>query len=373
MTLPAPCPAPTLPLQVQRVPFEAIPRRAWDGLLAVTARPSPFTRWTFHRAWWDAYGETAEPRYLVCCRPDRDDIIALVPLMDRDADPEPGEGTAVRPQRTVFMGASYHADYATVLCDPADLPAVAVSTACALRDDAGSWDAIDLRRLRADDPALPALAEAFQGATRDWRVAVDQEDVCPVVTLPADGGWDTYLATLDKKARHEIRRKLRRAEAVGPVRYHQLPLEPASVDTFIDLHQARWGDAGLFPDTPDGERSRRFLHRLTELEAAEGPDAQLQLGAVTVGDRTLATTVAFDDGETTYYYNAGMDPTARELSPGVTGTAAFIRDRMTAGRTRFDFLRGDESYKYEWGARDEPISRILVTRPDPAPVHGRPA
>src|SRR5690606_24176163 len=109
------------------------------------------------------------------------------------------------------------------------------------------------------------------------------------------------------------------------------------------------------------------------LEAAEGPDAQLQLGAVTVGDRTLATTVAFDDGETTYYYNAGMDPTARELSPGVTGTAAFIRDRMTAGRTRFDFLRGDESYKYEWGARDEPISRILVTRPDPAPVHGRPA
>jgi CelD/BcsL family acetyltransferase involved in cellulose biosynthesis len=58
-----------------------------------------------------------------------------------------------------------------------------------------------------------------------------------------------------------------------------------------------------------------------------------------------------------------MDPGARELSPGVTGTAAYLRDRIAAGRRRFDFLRGDEPYKYEWGARDEPIHRLLVTRP----------
>jgi CelD/BcsL family acetyltransferase involved in cellulose biosynthesis len=27
-----------------------------------------------------------------------------------------------------------------------------------------------------------------------------------------------------------------------------------------------------------------------------------------------------------------------------------------------DFLRGDESYKYEWGAVDEPIQRLLLRR-----------
>jgi CelD/BcsL family acetyltransferase involved in cellulose biosynthesis len=27
-----------------------------------------------------------------------------------------------------------------------------------------------------------------------------------------------------------------------------------------------------------------------------------------------------------------------------------------------DFLRGDESYKYQWGAVDEPIQRLLVRR-----------
>lgn len=78
--------------------------------------------------------------------------------------------------------------------------------------------------------------------------------------------------------------------------------------------------------------------------------------------RVLASVVTFDDDGTCHFYNAGMDPAARELSPGVTGTAALIRDRMSAGRTRFDFLRGDEPYKYEWGAKDEPIGRLLVTR-----------
>ena len=29
---------------------------------------------------------------------------------------------------------------------------------------------------------------------------------------------------------------------------------------------------------------------------------------------------------------------------------------------RFDFLRGNEPYKYEWGAVDEPIQRLLVRR-----------
>ena len=65
--------------------------------------------------------------------------------------------------------------------------------------------------------------------------------------------------------------------------------------------------------------------------------------------------VGFDDGVVCLFYNAGIDPDARDLSPGVTGTAAYLRDRMAAGRRRFDFMRGDEAYKYEWGAVDEPI------------------
>jgi len=51
-----------------------------------------------------------------------------------------------------------------------------------------------------------------------------------------------------------------------------------------------------------------------------------------------------------YFYNAGVDPYARDLSPGVLMSALAIGDAIAAGRRRFDYLRGDEAYKYEWGA-----------------------
>jgi len=72
--------------------------------------------------------------------------------------------------------------------------------------------------------------------------------------------------------------------------------------------------------------------------------------------------VHFDDGDVLYYYNAGVDPDARDLSPGILMAARYMELAVGLGRRRVDFLRGDESYKYEWGAVDEPIRRILVTR-----------
>ena len=57
-------------LVARRIPFDAIPREAWDRLLAVTARATPFSRWEFHRAWWDGYGEAAHEDYMVCLAAD---------------------------------------------------------------------------------------------------------------------------------------------------------------------------------------------------------------------------------------------------------------------------------------------------------------
>ena len=376
---------PDCPLVGLPVAFEAIPRATWERLFARTSRATSFSRWTVHRAWWDAYAATAHEQYLVVVdREDQQAIRAIVPLMHRhEVEPQDastatslrhattGTTTPVAPTaKAIFFGASYHADYATILSDPADLPEVgrAVVDALASGPDrahgAKDWDVVDLRRLRADDPALSALQAAFDArAPREgWTVTRELEDVCPVLTLPAAGDWEAYLDTLDKKARHEIRRKLRRAESAGANEFHLVEPTPEAVDTFIDLHQARWGTEGLFPPTEGGARSRRFLQRLAELEAAEGDGRCLQLGRFEVGGRVVFATVGFDDGVECLFYNAGVDPEARDLSPGVTGTAAYLRDRLAAGRRRFDFLRGDEAYKYEWGALDEPIHRLLVER-----------
>jgi hypothetical protein len=97
----------------------------------------------------------------------------------------------------------------------------------------------------------------------------------------------------------------------------------------------------------------------SELFGADGP---LRLAFLTVDGRRIAAGVSFETDGAVLYYNAGVDPEARELSPGVVMVERYVRRALEHGVRRLDFLRGNEPYKYEWGAADEPIQRLLVRR-----------
>ena len=172
-------------LRVEQRPFDSVDPATWDALAARNPWSTPFARWAFHRAWWDAYGGSAHDQTLVVLDETAGadaQPIAIVPLMHRheveptDAEQRttmrhaPGSAmTAVEPHaKAVFFGASYHADYATLLAAPDDLPAVADALVDHLADPAAGaprprmpWDVVDMRRLRCGDPAAEALAEAF--------------------------------------------------------------------------------------------------------------------------------------------------------------------------------------------------------------------
>jgi CelD/BcsL family acetyltransferase involved in cellulose biosynthesis len=369
-------------LRAERRPFDEIPQQTWDALAARNPWVTPFSAWAFHRAWWDAYGENAHEQTIVVLDPDRsvEEPVAIVPLMHRHfVEPRDAEThttirhgaelplTSVAPDaKTIFFGASYHADYATILGAPADLAAVADALADRFASDAPidpahpmDWDVIDLRRLRCGDPTAAALAGAFgaRERTAGWTMNLEREDVCPVAEIPAGIDFDGYLATLTKHHRHEIRRKVRRALAVGEITLVDSPDPVADLDVFIDMHQRKWGDEGLFPPTPGGDQSRLFLRRLFELLGSSGP---LRLSFLHVGERRVGASIHFETPEALYFYNAGIEPDARHLSAGVLLVERLMRRAIEGGLKRFDFMRGDEPYKYEWGAADEPIQRLLV-------------
>jgi CelD/BcsL family acetyltransferase involved in cellulose biosynthesis len=369
-------------LRVATSSVAEIPRETWDDLVERSPAATPFSGWAFHRAWWDAYGANAHDETVVVTDALTDGIVAIAPLMHRH-EVEPLDAvtqtkmrhgndvplTPVPPTaKAVFFGASYHADYATILAAPDDLPAVAevLVDHLARRPVATDlhpepWDVVDLRRLRCGDPAADELAAAFgrREIREGWTLNVEREDVCPVVTLPLGASFDDYLSTLGKKSRHEIRRKVRRAEGVGAVALIDSKDPLADLDVFIDLHQRRWGADGLFPPTPGGDAARVFIRRLFE---EHGPDGALRLAFLTVGGQRIAAGIHFRTADGYLYYNAGVDPDARDLSPGVLMVAAYVERALAQGCRRLDLLRGDEPYKYEWGAVDEPIQRILVRR-----------
>ena len=228
--------------------------------------------------------------------------------------------------KAVFFGASYHADYATVLA-ASGRPA----------GGGGGAGGGDGRARRGDRPGSPARrgtsstcaasAAAIRRPTR-WptrsasrdgrragRVVREREEVCPVVTFAAGMDFEAYLGTLGQEgaprgapqaAPGRGRRRRPPGRVAGPAR---------GPDGFIDLHQRRWGAEGLFPPTAGGDQSRAFFRRLFELF---GGDGTIQLALPGRG-RTPDRGRGLVRGRRLpgIYYNAGVDPEARELSPGV--------------------------------------------------------
>lgn len=74
---------------------------------------------------------------------------------------------------------------------------------------------LELKLLRPDSTTLTNLAPLAR--QRKYEVLCQQEAVSVELDLPST--WEEYLAILDKKQRHELKRKLRRLWEAGNVEY----------------------------------------------------------------------------------------------------------------------------------------------------------
>ena len=73
------------------------------------------------------------------------------------------------------------------------------------------------------------------------------------------------------------------------------------------------------------------------------------------GERPAAAAFGFEDDGAYYLYNSGYDPDLGAASPGVVLVEQLVRYAAGSGRTTFDFLKGDEAYKYRMGATARPL------------------
>jgi CelD/BcsL family acetyltransferase involved in cellulose biosynthesis len=104
-----------------------------------------------------------------------------------------------------------------------------------------------------------------------------------------------------------------------------------------------------------------FFFDVAEVLQARG---WLQLAFVEMDGVKAATLLNFDYDDNILVYNSGYDPAQfRQLSPGIIVTARCIESAIALGRKRFDFLRGDEVYKYRFGAQDTEVRRLLIAQP----------
>ncbi|HUT15535.1 MAG TPA: GNAT family N-acetyltransferase [Anaerolineae bacterium] len=339
----------------------------WDTLLQRSATNVIFLTWAWQRAWWNAFGSGKDLRVLAL-RDGNGHLEAIVSLFVQETPPAPssplpdlnGERPLDTPagtrQRTVYLiGGTEVSDYLDVIA-----PAVLTPEVCATFLDVlasmNDWHVLDLRPLPAGSPTVSAVVESCRA--RGWDVHQTTEDVCPVFALPHT--WAEYLSQrLNKKQRHELRRKIHRAEQRTAVEWHWVDNPDTlseGLDIFFRLHKASDPGKDVFMD----DQMLGFFSEVAQVALEKG---WLRLSLLRFDGHPVASYLCFDYRNDRLVYNSGFDPSAyRDLSPGIVLLGYLIKDAIQSGCRSFDFLRGDERYKYSFGAKDTEVLRLVVRR-----------
>jgi len=245
------------------------------------------------------------------------------------------------------LAGTSRSDYADLLAEPGAETEVAETLARHLTERPG-WHWIDLPQSRPGSVAsrIPGL-KFTTGET------------CPACALPSD--WETFQRRLGKSLRGNIGYYARALAKLGTVEIRTADTESfeRDMEDFFHLHQRRWRSRwmpGAFAD----RRSREYHLRVASQLLDAG---RLRLHTLRVDSAPVASLYCFATTTESFYYLGGFDPEYAKFSPGTVLTAHAIRHAIEHDRSsRFDFLRGNESYKYKWGAVDCHNLRLALVR-----------
>jgi hypothetical protein len=340
-------------------------RDAWNALAAGV----PFRSWTWLSTWWRHYGGDGDQADASQRGQRRQLRVALV------LDSGIANGAAAAPQLvgvlpcyvapTLVHGRVLRllgdgevcSDHVGVIAKSDHGIRVADALAEFLAADS-EWDLADFTAVDDDDLATNRLFAAL--AERRCDVAAWPDGNTWAIDLPTV--WEEFLALQSKSHRKQLRQAERRVLDGGDAKWN-LVREAAEFDvawaTLTDLHQRRrksLGEPGCF-----SWPSWAAFHR--DVAAHLHAEGRLRLSTLELDCQPVAAEYHFAGTKATYAYQGGVDPGRLADEPGRLSTIRTIQHALGEGHARFDFLRGDESYKAHWRAVPRPTWRRQATAP----------
>jgi CelD/BcsL family acetyltransferase involved in cellulose biosynthesis len=324
-------------------------RDGWELLLAQAGREGLFVTPEWIAAWTAWLGEEWTTALFAVRRDEKLSGIAPLGISLRGAS-----GT-----RTVSWLGLGCSDYQGVLSAPEDAESVVSACMDALVANWGDWQLIDLPNVPAESPTVRAMILAAErlGMT----AAVLPGHACP--ELQVVGSWAGYQRRRGSSFRSWLGRKYRWLAAEGEVRVVQVT-GPEQVEAALRsgfrLHQKRWASlytSSLLSSTAPG----RAFHRQVSADYARR--GWTDLSFLALNDSPIAFALSFSREGRFSYYVPAHDPAYDAFSPGTLLLARLVERAHQDGLHTFDFMIGEESYKYRWATHQRRTVRILAGRP----------
>lgn len=305
----------------------------WAMLQAKSPKSDIFSSPEWSRVWWQHFGSDFILRLSSVRK--QGEVIGIAPLLTRN-------------NTAHFIGSDDVCDYLDFIVKPGEEDNFFKS----LLEDLtiAGVSRMDLAHIRPDSTVITNLMDIVQ--RQGLHGSINKEEVSIDLELPAT--WEGYLQLLTTKQRHELKRKLRRLTEMGKVNFRtSTDANPNDIDMFIRLFQVSRGDKAKFL-TPQRESFFRSLF------STMAQTKLLRLNVLELNTTPVAATICLDFKDIVYLYNSGYDPEFSWLSTGLISKAMCIQDSIQRKKKCFDFLKGDEEYKYHLGGHELPLYRYSV-------------
>ncbi len=317
-------------------------REAWLDIYSADAQTNYFTSWAYLRSWFQV--TPWDWRVLVARQEPRGDPVGFLPLAQRV---ERLKGVGL--WRELRMGGKPFADYTGFIIRPQNQDRALEAFGRHLLGER-SWSAIIFNEVM--DERLDMLSRLFQ--SEGCEVEESPSIVSPYCQLGPD--WEEYMQeAMTAKSRYDFRRALKKVQKVPGLR-ESCP-GPDDLDAHLDamlvMWEARWGRL-------QSAQRQRFLHVFRSAFSSD----QLWLKVLWDEDRAIAAVAAFVDPVKRAFlqYTTVYDPEYSKHSPGRALIGLAMQAAIAARFRVYDFLLGDEEYKYSFGATGRRTRSIIVQR-----------
>jgi CelD/BcsL family acetyltransferase involved in cellulose biosynthesis len=314
-------------------------RQEWNELVGASASNCVFLTWEWLYTWWKHLASGRRLCILAVRAGDR--LTALLPLALKRSELQ----GPILFETAEFLGTgTVGSDYLDVVIRRGHESESIEALADAL---SGRRIRLVLAQVRRSSSHSAALAARLQRS--GWRINERETSVCPYIDLSLHN-WESYLDGLGSSHRYNFRRRLRQLSSRHELKFEQAGSEDErsfALEALFRLHHRRWSERG----GSDAFQSERLLSFHREFSGIALQLGWLRLVLLRIDGEPAASVYGLRYGATFYFYQSGFEPGYAKQSVGLVALGLTIKRALDEGASEFDFLHGDEAYKFHW-ARD---------------------
>ena len=262
------------------------------------------------------------------------------------------------------MAGNYLADYTGFICSPGYDHRAIPAFAAHIRKL--HWTRLHLENIRTTEARLRLFLEGFPASR--FRIRAEERIIkpenvdncaCAAVRLPDD--WDVYLRRLSANTRQKLRRLLRQVDTSDDLRITRSDAVSVGRDLniLLDFWARKWGHR-------KGDRLGALLKSGSQMLKRNCDIGNLLLLILWRKDVPMGAVASFIDTrkKSLLFYMGGRDESFDNPPPGLVLHAYSIRHAIQNGYKTYDFLRGNEPYKYSFGGDERRIACMLIDNRD---------